>query len=102
MIAAPIPSREAARLAALHRYHILDTSSEPAFDELARLAAYVCRAPIAVISFVDSSRQWFKSTVGLSFTDCTRSEAFCAHTILGTDLFIVEEAAADERFVDHP
>ena len=102
MIAAPIPSREAARLAALHRYHILDTSSEPAFDELARLAAYVCRAPIAVISFVDSSRQWFKSRVGLPFAECPRSEAFCAHTILGTDLFIVEEAAADERFADHP
>lgn len=102
MIAAPIPSHEPARLAALHRYQILDTFSEPAFDELARLAAYVCRTPIAVISFVDSSRQWFKSTVGLSFADCPRSEAFCAHTILGTALFIVEEAAADERFVDHP
>lgn len=102
MIAAPIPSHEAARLAALHRYQILDTSSEPAFDELARLAAYVCRTPIAVISFVDSSRQWFKSTEGLPFAECPRSEAFCAHTILGTDLFIVEEAAADERFADHP
>lgn len=101
MIAAPIPSHEPVRLAALHRYHILDTSSEPAFDELARLAAYVCRAPIAVISFVDSSRQWFKSTVGLSVAECPRSEAFCAHTILGTDLFIVEEATADERFTDH-
>jgi PAS domain S-box-containing protein len=102
MIAAPITSRESARLAALYRYHILDTSSEPAFDELASLAAYVCRAPIAVISFVDSSRQWFKSTVGLSFADCPRSEAFCAHTILGTDLFIVEDVAADKRFADHP
>ena len=102
MIAAPITSRESARLAALYRYEILDTSSEPAFDELASLVAYVCRAPIAVISFIDSSRQWFKSTVGLPFAECPRCEAFCAHTILGTDLFIVEDVAADKRFADHP
>lgn len=102
MIAAPIPSYESARLAALHRYHILDTSPEPVFDDLAGLAAYVCRTPIAAISFVDSSRQWFKSVVGLSCTESPRSMAFCAHTILGRDLFIVEEADADERFLDHP
>lgn len=102
MVAAPIPSCESARLDALHRCHILDTPSEPAFDELARLAAYVCRTPMAVISLVDATRQWFKSVVGLPFTESPRSIAFCAHTILGTDLFIVGEADADERFDDHP
>lgn len=102
MIVAPIPSRESARLDALHRCQILDTSPEPAFDDLAHLAAYVCRTPIAVVSLVDSTRQWFKSAVGLPFAECPRSAAFCAHTILGTDLFIVEEADADERFADHP
>ena len=102
MIVAPIPSRESARLDALYRSHILDTPSEPAFDELARLAAYVCRTPIAVISLVDATRQWFKSVVGLPYTESPRSTAFCAHTILGTDLFIVEDAGADTRFADHP
>lgn len=102
MIVAPIPSRESARLDALYRSHILDTPAEPAFDELARLAAYVCRTPIAVISLVDATRQWFKSVVGLPYTESPRSTAFCAHTILGTDLFIVEDADADERFADHP
>ena len=102
MIVAPVPSRESARLEALHRSHILDTPEEPAFDDLARLAAYVCRTPIAVISLVDFTRQWFKSVVGLPYTESPRSTAFCAHTILGTDLFIVEEADVDERFNDHP
>lgn len=102
MVVAPIPSHESARLAALHCYQILDTPPEPAFDELAQLAAYVCRAPIAVISFVDFTRQWFKSVIGLPYTGSPRSMAFCAHTILGPDLFIVEEADADERFQDHP
>ncbi len=102
MILAPIPSRESARLDALYRSQILDTPSESAFDELARLAAYVCRTPMAVISLVDSTRQWFKSVVGLPYTESPRSTAFCAHTILGADLFIVEEADADHRFHDHP
>ncbi|SPP63790.1 PAS domain-containing protein [Nitrospira lenta] len=103
MVIAPIPSRESARLEALYRSRILNTPSEPAFDELAQLAAYVCQAPIAVISFVDSTRLSFKSVVGLSsYTPFPRSRAFCAHTILGTDLFIVDAADADERFRDHP
>ena len=68
MVVALIPSRESARLDALHRRHILDTPPDPDFDELAHLAAYVCRTPMAVISLVDSERQWFKSVVGLSYT----------------------------------
>ena len=102
MIVAPVPSHESARLDALHQYRILDTPSEAVFDELASLAAYVCRAPIAVISFIGATRQWFKSVVGLPYLETPRSTAFCAHTILGKDLFIVEEADTDARFQDHP
>mgnify|MGYP001563056644 CR=1 FL=1 len=98
----PKPSCESARLEALYRYDILDTVSDPAFDDLARLASYICRTPIAVISFVDAERQWFKSSVGLDQKEARRERAFCAHTILGTDCFIVGKADADERFKDHP
>jgi PAS domain S-box-containing protein len=102
LIVTPKPSCESARLEALYRYNILNTVSESAFDDLARLAAYICRTPIAVISFVDAERQWFKSSVGLNHKEAQRETAFCAHTILGTDCFIVEKADADERFRDHP
>ena len=46
---------EAARLAALRRYRILDTEPERAFDDLTLLASYVCEAPIALISLVDEA-----------------------------------------------
>jgi PAS domain S-box-containing protein len=101
-IVTPKPSCESARLEALYCYEILDTLSDPAFDDLARLATYTCRTPIAVISFVDAERQWFKSTVGLDHKETPRETAFCSHTILGTDSFIVEETDTDERFKDHP
>jgi transposase-like protein len=51
---------EADRLAALRSFEILDTEPEAAFDNLAKIAAHICDAPIALISLVDEKRQWFK------------------------------------------
>src|SRR5680860_1158124 len=73
---------EAARLAALERYHIVDTAPEPAFDALTRLAAHICAAPMAALSLIEGDRQWFKSKLGLPFDETPRSISFCAHTIL--------------------
>jgi len=98
----PIPPKEAARLEALRRYHILDTVPEEAFDDLTFLAAYVCGTPIALVSFVDQNRQWFKSNVGLTATETSRDVSFCAHAIDGRDLFIVRDALADDRFAANP
>ncbi len=102
MISAPLPPDEPARLAALQRYEVLDTPDEAAFDDIAQLAATICGVPVAVVSFVDSSRQWFKSRVGMETCETPREVAFCAHAILGQDVFEVPDARADERFVDNP
>jgi signal transduction histidine kinase len=80
----------------------LDTKSDLAFDDLAAVASYVCGTPIALVSLVDSDRQWFKAKVGLEASEMPRDVSFCAHTILANDTLVVEDALADNRFADNP
>jgi GAF domain-containing protein len=98
---APLPENELARLDALHRYEILDTAAEQAFDAIARAAAHVFGTPIALISLVDAQRQWFKAKVGLDLSETPRDMSFCAHTMQQTKPLIVEDASKDERFHDN-
>jgi PAS domain S-box-containing protein len=96
------PTNEAERLAALRALEILDTPPEEGFDELTALAASVCETPIAVISLIDEDRLWFKSKVGLALCAIPRESSFCARTVGQSDLFIVSDARADERFAENP
>lgn len=102
MIVAPRPDHEAARLLDLARYRILDTGREEPFDQITRLAARLVQAPVAVLNFVDQYRQWGKAMVGLTDTEAPREHSFCAWTINGDGPFVVEDAAADPRFVNNP
>jgi GAF domain-containing protein len=96
------PLNEQERLAALAAWQILDTDAEQAFDELTQLASRSCGTPIALVSLVAESRQWFKSRVGLDATETPRDMAFCAHTILNDQPMIVEDTWLDDRFRDSP
>jgi diguanylate cyclase (GGDEF)-like protein len=98
----PIPESETLRLAALRSYDILDTLPEQAYDDITLLAAQVCSTPIALVSLVDSERQWFKSRLAFEVPELPRYVAFCAHAIMKPDeVLIVSDALADSRFADN-
>ncbi len=102
MIAPAIPADEKERLAELYELGILDTEEEKVFNDLASLAAYVCKAPIALISLVDSDRQWFKAKVGIDASETPRELSFCGYAILQDGTMEVHDALEDERFRDNP
>jgi signal transduction histidine kinase len=100
--AAPIPKIEADRLEALRGDQILDTKSDPDFDDLVSLASLICGTPIALVNLVDSDRQWLKVKIGMEASETPREVSSCAHAIVTNELFVVENARADERFADNP
>lgn len=102
MLAAKIPNNEYGRLQKLKGYQVLDTSAEKEYDDITKLASFICETPIALISLVDKDRQWFKSKVGLNPPELARDIAFCAHTILTDDVLIVSDSSKDQRFYDNP
>ncbi len=100
MTALSPPERQ--RLATLRRYRILDTPPEEGFDRLARVAAALLEAPIALVSLIDYDRQWFKSCYGLDQRQSERDTAFCPYAVAAREVLYVPDLAADERFQDNP
>jgi GAF domain-containing protein len=96
---AAAPENEKARLEALRRYQILDTPAEKCFDDLATLAARSFRVPAALITFVDSDRVWFKAKVGIDLPELPRAAAYCSHSILRNDTFIITDISQDDAFL---
>jgi PAS domain S-box-containing protein len=80
----------------------LDTGQEERFDRLTRLASLITGAPIALVSFVDDDRQWFKSRVGLDVTETNRDISFCGHAIASDEIMVIGDAHRDDRFAENP
>jgi PAS domain S-box-containing protein len=93
---------EADRLRALERYAILDTPPEAEFDDIARLAADIFEAPIAVVNLIAEGRQWFKAEIGLGVRETPLDVSICAHAILQPGVFIIPDTTEDERFRCNP
>ena len=102
MLPAPLPGNESDRLTALHGYDILDTQSEQAFEDIAKLAAALCGAPMSVVSLIDGNRQWIKARVGIDSTETPHESSFCAHVILQSDVLIVPDTLDDVRLASNP
>lgn len=102
MKAPDYPENEDVRIATLRSLNILDTEPEERFDRLTRIAKRLFRVPIALVSLVDTNRQWFKSCLGIEVNEMSRDISFCGHAILGNDIFMIADALMDERFYDNP
>lgn len=94
--------RESARLAALDGLDILDTPHEVAFDRITHLAKKIFHVPIAIVSFIDAHRQWYKSCVGLTATEVSRETTFCRYVVDDGTPLIVPDATRDPRFAENP
>lgn len=96
-------TRELKRLKALNEYRILDTPNEAEYDEIAQLAAKISGMPVALISFIDKNRQWFKSKIGFDVCETERKLSFCTFAIEAEgDILEVKNALEDVRFKDNP
>lgn len=102
MIPPPIPVDEAERIAELHNLRILDTPPEERFDRITRIATRLFDVPIALITLVDSTRQWFKSCQGITERETPREVSFCGHAILEDRIMFVPDSLKDPRFADNP
>ena len=102
MVEPTIPVNEVQRLAALERYSILNTPAEASFDRVVRIVARVFAVPIAMITFIEKDRQWFKACFSTDLRENTRALSFCSHTILSDRVMVVPDALLDERFRNNP
>jgi len=100
-IRAHLPTNEEARMEALCSLNILDTPEEPRFDKITEEAARIFDVPIAVVSLVDSDRQWFKSICGMDARETSRDASFCAHAIHDDEVFVVPDTLMDPRFAEN-
>ena len=94
-------AHDAARLATLDDYAILDTPAEAGFDDIVRLAARACDAPTALVSMVADDRQWFKARSGFTEHETELATSVCAHTIAGEDLLVIPDLTLDPRTAEN-
>ena len=97
-----ISNEEHSRLRALSEYQILDSGPEPSYEEITTLAASLCQAPLAAISFVDRDRQWTKAGFGCELKARPRDESICNYVVTEKKFLLVENALKDERFMNNP
>ncbi len=93
---------ETLRLATLKAFNILDTKPEHSFDKITKLAANLFGVPVALVTFIDDQRQWFKAAIGTTATEVPRDIAFCTHTVMSGQPLVVLDSHADPRFVNNP
>lgn len=100
--AAPTGWTESDRLAELESLDLTVNGQEAVYDDLTRIAALVCHAPISLVSLVEGERQWFKARVGFDLPETPRQMSICSHAIESNALLVIPDLALDPRTCDNP
>ncbi|MGY2733611.1 HWE histidine kinase domain-containing protein [Sphingomonas sp. UYP23] len=98
----PVGWSEEERVAALVAYDVLDTPTDPDFDDIVQLASEAFDAPIAVVNLIASERQWFKAEIGIGVRELPLDVSICAHAILQDDLLVIPDTRLDARVNANP
>ncbi len=94
--------QEQDRLDSVRSYEVLDTAPEPGYDATVKLAAQMCKAPIALISLIDEGRQWFKAAYGTELKETPREFSFCSDAVADEQVLIVKDARLEPRYMANP
>lgn len=101
-VPAPDFSGEAERVRVLRDYAIDSLQDDAELSSIARFAAKLCDAPIALVSLVEEERQRFLASEGLAATETPREISFCTHAMLHESLMEVRDATLDPVFAGNP
>lgn len=102
MLVPPLDDGETVRLCSLQNLKVLDALPEERFDRITRLVARMFDVPIALVSLVESDRQWLKSKHGLAADQPDILDSVCNHPIFREDNFAVHDTSQDSRFANTP
>lgn len=93
---------ETERLAAFQRYHRLQMKFDKNLQDIVQLAAFIFKAPAAMITLLDKDIQWIIKAHGTPVEMMPRETSFCTHTIQGSEPMIVRNTMRDKRFSNAP
>ena len=86
------------------QHRILPEGDQETYDHIVQMAAYICEAPIALVTFLDEEKQYFKASKGAGgLTETPISISFCAHTAATeSGQMVINDLSKDQRFTTNP
>ncbi len=93
----------ATRLKTLEDFHLMGALPEKKFDDIARLAAYLCKTPICWISLLDDRREFFISQFGFEIGEIPIERSFYPPSNQDkNNILEIRDTREEEGFKEHP
>lgn len=98
----PMRDNEVSRVLEARKYATGDENLQNVFDSVTQLCCNLFQAEISLLSFIEDDIQIVKGAAGLAATTIKRSDSFCSHAILSSEVMVVLDASRDLRFRANP